>query len=369
MACVAIALTLVANASAAPTQDVEPNDNIFQLAPPISPEGVAGTVNTVDDIDLYMVKLRPQRQVKLVFQLTNGNTCGRYLDFSLKTVEGSSIESNDLSGSHPSEVYTITTPGTVGGPSQEFFLRFNDGGYSDSFTPCSYLFAVTDTAGGPTDAIDSMPTPPLPTVATSEPNDVESQAFGALAAGTNYTGKIETSNDVDWLFAWLQPGANATIELAASLGDAYVQVYTEFASSSTTSVSSNSGEVQTATFTVPYGTNKYLIKITGDLGTLWRLNVTPNDAVSGPPVAPAAYVRIAHRTVRRGKSIRIRIFNSSATALSYRLKRGSKVVRHGRRSIIGGVATISTKRLRRGNYKLSFSVVDGPSGVARIRLK
>jgi hypothetical protein len=282
-------------AAAAPVPETEPNDTIFQTGPPITPDGVSGTLSTANDEDIFLVRLRPQRQVEVNYAVTNPGTCGDngyvhysflYPNGSTTNASGDSYEGVGEVGDSGIDTYTITTPGVVGDPSQPFFLRFfTEGGYGAG---CAYQFTITGLNGAPTDAIDGSPPPAYPQVATGEPNDTVAQGYGPIAADTVYTGSIQTANDVDFLTVPLRGNTNATMELAASGGE----VEADAEPSTTTNdyddnqVYADDGQVVDKSFSTSTSDTTYAIKISGDQGTAWRFRITPPASVGITPVAP-----------------------------------------------------------------------------------
>lgn len=342
----------VASASAAPTADTEPNDNIFQANGPVSTEGVTGSLASSDDADYFKLRLRPQRQVRFNYF---SNNCGWLVDFEIRDLGGTTIASEDTNSSSTD---TLTTPGVFGGATVDTWLIVDGAGPG-----CTYQFTVTNTTGGPTDAIDPGAGPTLPIVPTSEPNDMATQAFGPLTANVVYSGKFETSNDEDWLYVPLRSGFNVTYSLSAAGGSADATMRSSDGRTSLSYVSVSNGSTDSRS-TMTAGSTVHYFSIEGQTDAEWRLQIGPAEAIG----APVASARIAKRKLRRGKSIRVLVSNSSSTSLRFKLKRGTKTVRSGRRSIVGGLATISTRKLRRGNYRLEYTIPGIGTRSARIRL-
>lgn len=334
-------------ASAAPTPEVEPNDNIFQMTGPIGIDGAAGSISTASDVDLFLVMLRPQRQVRLNYDVAPGGSCDT-VDFDFATLAGDNINGNSYVSGH--EEALITTPGVFGGASIAALLTV-----SERWDPgCTYKFSITNTTGGPTDAIDTSPQPNYPVVPTAEPNDLRTQAVGPLGGDIFYTGQIDTSSDVDWVSTDVLSNQTAYVELGASGSSVDAKVYRSGSDSYNTSFSAYSNQISVGTFTTG-SASRYLIELTGSTGAKWRLRLTPSTAF-GPPPPPKASSAVYARKVRRGKSVRIYVYDSSATRLTFWWIRKNKVRRSGTRAIKNGRALVSTKKLRRGKYTLRYKV-------------
>lgn len=370
----ALALLCAApGALAAPDQEAEPNDNLLQINGPISPEGVTGTINTASDADLFIVRLRPQRQVRLRFEITNGNVCTNSVSYDLSHPNGAEIAS---SATNTTRDHIVTTPGVFGGPAQALYLSFGPSQFSVN---CSYRFTVTDPAGGPTDAIDNTPLPAATVAGTAEPNDLASQAVGPLAGEVFYEGAIETENDIDYLLSRLAPGANATVELTAVGGRVFASIERP-GGDGVEDVSASANEVQTTTFTVT-GEPEHLIRLSGDLGARWRLRILPLAAIAPPPPPPRPIVaavrpQLASTSVRGRKLVtRVRV----AAAGRLQLVLVGKGRRIGLANVrVAGPRTLSISyrrplRVPRGAYRLEvrFRVSGGPVAIVRriVRLR
>jgi hypothetical protein len=279
-------------AAAAPTLESEPNDTVFQRTGPISTEGAEGSIATANDLDTFLVRLRPQRQVKVTYSILNRPACtaSSSLAYSLRTPSGSSIDapsgSDYLGSSQSSYSYPITTPGVFGGPSQDYLLRFSASG--TAAVGCRYRFTVTGSAGEATDAIDPSPLPTYPIVTVAEPNDLDAQATGPMQADTVYAGALETSNDADLLFVPIKGGTAPTFELTADGGDVYTRITERGGERSTVSLDVDRGNTDSATPAAASADLVYLVTITGDTGASWRLRVTPPLAVGVTAIAPPA---------------------------------------------------------------------------------
>jgi hypothetical protein len=287
----AAALTFSASASAAPLTEIEPNDAIIQQNGPVGAEGVIGTIGTIGDIDRYVVRLRPQRQITVTFSV-DGKCTGSYpnVDFELRRPDGTERLASAGLEDGESRGAAITTPGLVTDPTGTYSLVVS--GDNASTVGCGYSMTVASATGGVTDAVDPSPLPTYALVDVPEPNDIVAQAWGPLAGDTNYTGAIETNTDIDWLRIPMVPGAQAGIELTTTGGatgsysyDGEIDVDIQNAAGrSVISVSGDREEINGVAFTVPGSTTDLLLKVSGDLGTRWFLRIGPAGAVGKAPV-------------------------------------------------------------------------------------
>lgn len=292
--CVIGSVLSASAADAAPTVESEPNDTVFQRTGPVGTDGAEGTIATANDLDIFLVRLRPQRQIKVTYAILNRPACtASYdLDYSLRTPSGESIGAPSgtdyLSTSQSSFTYSITTPGIFGGPSQDYLLRFRADG--SAAVGCRYRVSITGSAGEATDAIDSTASPEFPLAVASEPNDVDAQATGPMQADTSYSGAIETSNDIDLLYVPIRGGTAPTFELTVDGGDVGGSISNRGTSSSIATLQADRGTSTTASPAATAEDRTLLVRLTGDTGATWRLRVTPPLAVGVTPLPPAPVV-------------------------------------------------------------------------------
>lgn len=357
-------LGLPAGSSAAPTSESEPNDNLLQINGPINPEGVVGTLATGSDHDLFIVRLRPQRQVRLRFQVTNSNVCslgtfGGRVYYDLALPSGAYLASGTMQfDDETTEESFVTTPGVFGGPTETLYLTFY--AEREETAGCSYQFTVTAPDGGPTDAVDDAPLPSLPIIAVAEPNDLASQAFGPMVGNALYEGAIETTNDVDYLRVRLRGAQNARIELLSTGGveASVLDGESELAS-------------QTESFIVPR-TDDFLVRVMGILGARWRLRIIPATVVVPPPPLLSSAVKPSVLSLgSRGRRITARVRIPRAGRLVLVLAgRGRRVGMANIRASGERTVTITYTRplrLMRGLYVLEarFTAIGARTGVVR----
>ena len=282
-ACLA-ALVAPGSAIAAPTPDAEPNDNVFELTGPISPDGAIGTLSAQTDVHEFLVQFQPARKVKLLFSLLNAGTpecplapTGGFVRYLLRMPsEVDPFVSGELEvGSEFVDVLDKDTPGEQGDPVQTLHLTFSADG--EEAAGCSYRFTVTDSGGHATDAIDPTPPPDIPDVTVPEPDDLPAQAFGPLAGDTNYFGTLDADRDIDRMRAWLFPGQTVIVELAAVGGDVSTAIEDSVKNVLLPSLEAKPQQVVSAP--IVGSAAEILIEVKGEPGARWRLRLSPADAV------------------------------------------------------------------------------------------
>ena len=321
-ACLAV---LVAPAAAfpAPTPDAEPNENVFELTGPISQDGAIGTLSAETDVDKFLVQFQPARKVKLLFNLLNAGTpeCplapeGGFVRYLLRAPEAvEPFVSGELAvGSEFVDVVPKDTPGEQGDPSHTLHLTFFADG--EEAAGCTYRFTVTDSGGHATDAIDPTPTPEFPDMPVPEPNDLPAQAFGPLAGDTNYYGKIDGEGEIDRMRAWLFPGQEVTVELAAVGGDVEASVEDSVKNVLLPKLEAKPEQVVSAP--IVGSTAENLIRVAGQPGARWRLRLSPAEAVlpAAPAGDPPLRPRNPHKTgvtLRRAAGAAVRYLGDVTT--------------------------------------------------------
>ncbi len=319
-----VALVAPAGAFAAPTPDAEPNENVFELTGPISRDGAIGTLSAEADVDEFLVRFQPARKVKLLFSLLNAGTpecplapSGGFVRYLLRAPsEVDPFLSGELPvGSEFVDVVAKDTPGEQGDEIQPLHLTFFADG--EEAAGCSYRFTVTDSGGHATDAIDPSPLPDFADVAVPEPNDLATQAFGPLAGDVNYFGRIDGEGEVDRMRAWLFPGQEIAVELAAVAGDVEARVEDAVKNVLLPKLEAKPEHVVTAPIVGSAAEN--LIRVQGAPGARWRLRLSPADAVlpaapeGDPPRGPLVRYRTGV-TLRRSAGPAVRYAGDVMTA-------------------------------------------------------
>lgn len=353
LACLA-ALVSPAASLAAPTVEVEPNENVFELTGPIASDGAIGTLSSEVDVDKFLVRMLPAHRVKLLFALLNAGTpeCplapeGGFVRYLLRAPEAvDPFVSGDLPvGSEFVDVVDEVTPGEEGdADSQTLHLTFFADGAEAA--GCSYRFTVTDSGGHATDAVDATPLPSFASVTVPEPNSTVAQAFGPIAGDVNYFGRIDADGDVDRMRTWLAPGQTAIVELAAVGGDVDARVVDAVDNVLVPRLQAKPEQVVSAPLAGT--TAQAIVRVKGQTGARWRVRLSPADVVlaSAPAGDPARGPLRRHRTgvtLRRSAGAAVR-YVGDVTTTGGRACRANRLVvlRHVR----GGLKRFSIARTR-----------------------
>jgi hypothetical protein len=273
VALTAILVSLVPAASA--FGDVEPNDHIYDAEGPVAGGvNVPGTLAPGDWDDYYLVYVQGQQQIHFSFADGSANSYDDCLSAELLDADGNSVAADYTTGASTTQFYVHVhrdgSSSCSGGP-----------GYSFRIDPGAAL------VGGPGKQ---------PIAATGEPNESPDQAVGPLLPGVWYTGRMETSNDQDWLFFYTQPGTHqldVRITAPTSRPDwCYPSIHL------TDAVGGDLGwgDVQLGTinhiaYTVVGPQRLHLSYAPSDSGCLnstWMVQVNPADAISQTPPPPSS---------------------------------------------------------------------------------
>lgn len=352
---VVIALLTMPTASAAPTMEVEPNDNIFQVSATANTEGLMGVLGADGDLDYFWLGLRPQRQIRMTAAVAGCadpyNSLRIYVREPTDSTAYSLAYLNPDNGS--SSTTTLTTPGVVGGPTQYFLVSVAEY-WKDEGLNCRYSLKVTNTAGGATDAIDPTPPAMAPVVNLTEPNDLESQANGPLTGDVDFAGAIETSNDADYVYFQVKANmaANVRLSVAAGQADADSLNYNYLSD-----LSASAGYYDLESTKVSSSDQTFKLKITGTVGTTYRIMVSPASSLGTTPVAPPP------PPPPPAKKLKITL-----KANKYLVSRGGFVTLKGRVNRSRGKVKIYQKLTRRGSrWVVEASKCISPTGRFRHR--
>lgn len=355
-------LFVAAPAHAAPASEIEPNDTIFQVTATANTEGLTGKVGATGDVDYFWIGLRPQRQVKILATAA-GCTSDRYsyddlVEVSLLPAEGGGegIAYLAPTTSEPSDYITTTTPGTFGGPTQYFLVKVAD---DHAQVGCTYTVQVQGAAGGATDAIDPTPPATYPVVPLAEPDDLPSQAHGPLSGETSYSGKIETSNDVDRVYFQVRAGAAVNVRLTVGSGE----VDTDSDNALESDPYASAGSYDISTVAVASGDRTYRLAITGDTGSTYQLLLTPGTSLGATPPPPPHYGRSV--TIKRKPGAYAGRVKSSdprceaSTVVSLRKKGRGGVIASTTTSAKGAWRIKKRKKVKQVYVTVSRSARDG----------
>jgi hypothetical protein len=286
-------LLVAAPAQAAAAPEVEPNDNILQVTATANTEGLTGTIGADGDVDHFWLGLRPQRQVKIL-ATASGCTSTNWGRLVRVEIDSPDNQNDDLVYLRPETdantvSATTTTPGVYGGPTQYFMVTVSDDGAN---VGCRYTLQVQSSTGGNTDAIDPSPPATYPVVPLAEPDDLRSQAFGPLLGETSYSGKIETSNDVDQVYFQVRAGAAVNVRLSVGAGEVYVDSDETGGDDDLDSdPSASAGEYAISTVAVASTDRAFRLALSGDAGSTYQLLLSPGTSlgVTPPPPPPPPY--------------------------------------------------------------------------------
>lgn len=287
-------LLVAAPAQAAAAPEVEPNDNILQVTATANTEGLTGTIGADGDVDYFWLGLRPQRQVKIVATAASGCASRSWegVGVRISPADGSDDPLASLypTGGEPIRFTTTTTPGVYGGPTQYFLVKVWD--YDNALVGCRYTLQVQGATGGTTDAIDPNPPATYPVVPLAEPDDLPSQAHGPLLGETSYSGKIETSNDVDRVYFQVKAGAAVNVRLSVGAGEIYTDS-DDTGGDDDLDIDpyASAGEYAISTVAVASTDRTFRLALTGDAGSTYQLLLSPGTSlgVTPPPPPPPPY--------------------------------------------------------------------------------
>lgn len=137
----------------------------------------------------------------------------------------------------------------------------------------------------------------------------------------NYYGKIDGEGEIDRMRAWLFPGQEVTVELAAVGGDVDARVEDSVKSVLLPKLEAHPEQVVTAP--IVGSTAENLIRVQGQPGARWRLRLSPADAA--PPAERTASWSCA-TPVRASSASRSRSTRSDGTfTLRRRTRTGGTV--------------------------------------------
>jgi hypothetical protein len=198
-----LTIAFVVTAALAPAAhaatEAEPNDDIAHPNGPMAPGVVyEGAFQRVNDHDRFVLYATGSQEVDLTIDPVGGETClsksmdVRWLDANGHKINGTSIEYSNALPRH--------IPLRPAGPTRYYVLLSDDcdaGRYTLQAGPAGAVTTSSPAAAG-------QPGPnPVP---APEPNDTLVGAWGPLAGGVSYGGRLDSTADADWYVLYTSPG-------------------------------------------------------------------------------------------------------------------------------------------------------------------
>lgn len=321
----ASALLLSSSIAGAAAAEIEPNDDVISAQGPIGPTSYQGHLGAGDEDDWYWVQLAGGQQVSFsaVFEEQGcffPDADARLIDYHgkvLLALSGPTFEPGVVQEDH----YT-TPPG-----SGTYFVEVEHGGMDED---CAYSFQL-----GPAAAIAPAPPKP-PLLPLAEPDDLLSEAH-EIGAGTLYTGKIDTSNDVERMFFVAKAQQSVAVEIAdGGCGGGVEAGVAPPAHSGTfpeTAYGSSGGWGLAVVKTGSGG--RFDVTVSGNTGCAWQLLLSPAsslgaDAPSGKHVDPC---RKARRLLTRRRARLHRLQRTLPFASAQRRPRIRRQIAARRRAV------------------------------------
>ena len=323
--------------------ETEPNDNILQANVITDSNPVTGMTNTPQDVDWYEFSLGSQQQVTLNLSVGSVN-CGVFFDF--RDYRGQSIDNGILINEElsPSEGAREEYHYTTAYYSGIYYLAMGTGQPG-----CEYAVSMS-----PNSAFAPLPAP-LPMVEVPEPNDLQSQAYGPMKAGTLYAGTIDTENDVEWLYFYVRGHHRAQLQMTdarCSTGEVRANLTTEERDGAKEEIYdplevSREGHESLELDEHP-APLRYWVKVTGHVGCYWQLELSPAESLFSSFAKQGSRHTGRHdacRVARRGlKRRRIRLHRAERTLrfthsrhgrarLHHKIEARKRAVRASRHSI------------------------------------
>lgn len=323
---VAAFLLIPAVAAAAPLNETEPNESVIAANGPFPADGFLTTRNTTNDLDFGYTFLQPQTQVTFSVTMLTASVSGYSCSGWVPVVATDWLGRKHLSKSvSTGDTYSWTTPTSP--------VRL-DVGYPRTAVGCQILFKVQPPAAvfaGP------LPAAPLRSIAP-DPNAI-------FVADSKQKLRITGSAwEDDRATARLQPASSgqcpATNDAPSDAGDYPARWSTPLPSGSFDSRI----DIEGGTPGVAYLCS-WLVNPSSDITTLLsskRVNVLRRGTA-----------RLLSTTVKRGKRLKAKIRYVKGF-VEFRFARNGETVRSVNAVVRGGLASVSTSKLRPATYKLSI---------------
>jgi hypothetical protein len=249
--------------------EIEPNNDIIYSQGPIGSTSYQGHLGASDEDDWYWVQLAGGQQISFsaVFEEQGcffPDADARLIDYSgkvLLNLSGPTFEPGVVQEDH------YTTPPNA----QTYFVEVEHGGEDED---CAYSFQI-----GPAAAFAPAPPKP-PLLPLSEPDDLVAEAH-EIGAGTLYTGKIDTSNDVERLFFIAKAQQSVAVEIAG--GDCGGRIEAGVAPPKNSGTFPETAYGSTDSWgraVVKTGSGgRFDVTVSGDTGCTWQLLLSPASAL------------------------------------------------------------------------------------------
>jgi hypothetical protein len=259
-------------ATAFASSETEPNNTILTATGPIGAETYSGELQGSGDVDWYWMELGGQQQLTFTASTVETSECRNGPELAVVTNWSRALASLRPEGGAERQ-YRFSTPAGGG----RYYVRVS----SEYGTDCQYSFSI-----GPTSAFVPPPAA-LPVVEVPEPNEFPGQAYGPLKAGVLYSGKIETSNDLDWLYFEGRPNRRVTITptvFGCEGGLLEATLLKEISEGAFHTIYAGGEYEGSGTGTVSIGPrpHTWYLQIEGDEGCSWQLEVSPLQSLLGP---------------------------------------------------------------------------------------
>jgi len=326
-------LLLLLSSVARAAGEIEPNNDIISANGPISSTTYAATLQGEGDDDWYWLQLAGGQQITFSAVFDNQECFFPDADARLRDYYGKVIA--NLSGPtfEPGVVdeYHYTTPPAGG----TFYVEVEGDVDREN---CEYEFEVS-----PPSAFAAPPAKP-PIVPLAEPDDLDNEAH-PIGAGTIYSGKIETVNDVDRLYFQAKANQTVSVELAGGGCNGKLEAAVDPPAGSkefSQTAYASTSERGTAALKT-YGGGHFDIEVTGDLGCEWQLLLSPPSALGGEAAAThhtnpcrrgkRALTRHRYRLHRLERTLRF-VSPKRRVSIKHQIAAQKRAVRHAKGAIL-----------------------------------
>lgn len=283
-----LALFVFPSAALAGTE-TEPNNTILTANGPIGAETYSGELQGSGDVDIFWMQLGGQQQVTFNVSTVETSECRNGPELAIVNNWSQALASLRPEGTIERQYRFSTPPG--GG---RYYVHVS----TESGVGCKYSLSA-----GPSSAFVAPP-PALPVVQVPEPNEFPAQAYGPIKAGVLYSGKIETSNDLDYLF--FDGRANKRVTIIPTVygcegGHIDTGIYKGADTGALHFIFSGGEYEGSGIHTVSIGPRDldWYLRVEGDEGCSWQLEVSPPQALVGSRGKPEGGCAGAKQELKR----------------------------------------------------------------------